>query len=275
MNEHITFIGAGNMATSLVGGLLNTDFPKQALSVVEIDQARRQQFAEKFEIASFANADEAITQADTVVLAVKPQVLKSLCQQIAAAVQQSQPLIVSVAAGIRSSDIAQWLGGGNAVVRAMPNTPALYGYGACGLYANELVSAEQRRHAEAILGATGITLWLNQESEMDLVTALSGSGPAYFFRIMESLIKAAVELGLTEQQARLLTLQTALGAAVMGQQSQQDIASLRANVTSPGGTTERGLQVLNENDIDGLFKSVLKAAEQRSIELSQQFSAGD
>lgn len=261
------------MATSLIGGLLKKQYPAGALSVVEVNPARRQHLLETYAIRVYAHAAEVVGTAQCIVLAVKPQTLRQVCLELADAVQSSHPLILSIAAGIRSRDISRWLGGENAVIRAMPNTPALYGYGACGLVANALVTVAQRQQAEAILGATGITLWFDEESALDIVTALSGSGPAYFFRLMESMIRGAVALGLSEPKARLLTLQTALGAAVMAQQSTDDIASLRAKVTSPGGTTERGLKVLDDHDVDGLFKAVLDAARQRSMELADQLAA--
>jgi pyrroline-5-carboxylate reductase len=195
-----------------------------------------------------------------------------VAEGLAPIIQQGRPLVVSIAAGVRSSDIEQWLGGNIAVVRTMPNTPALVQTGATALYANPRVTEDQRDMAESIMRAVGLTLWVDDEALLDAVTALSGSGPAYFFRIMEALETAGVELGLSREAAHLLTLQTALGAAKMALESEESIVTLRERVTSPGGTTEQGLQVMNENNIDRLFSEVLKAARDRSAELAKIFS---
>jgi pyrroline-5-carboxylate reductase len=210
----------------------------------------------------------AVKDTQVVVLAVKPQVLRDVAEGLASAIQTHHPLVLSVAAGVRSADLQRWLGGEAAVVRAMPNTPALVQTGATGLYANPQVSEKQRDLAESILRTAGLTLWLEEEVQMDAVTALSGSGPAYFFRIMEGLEKAATDLGLPPETARLLTLQTALGAAKMALESSESLATLRERVTSPGGTTERGLRVMAEKNIDELLAQVLKAARNRATELA-------
>ncbi len=203
-------------------------------------------------------------------LAVKPQVIRTVASEISAAVQARHPLIISIAAGIRSADLDRWLGGNTAVVRCMPNTPALVQSGATALIANARVSDEQRNLAESILRAVGLTLWLDDEQLMDAVTALSGSGPAYFFLIMEALQAAGVQLGLPEQTAQLLTLQTAFGAAKMALESDEDAATLRRRVTSPGGTTERALQTLENGGLRELIARALTAARDRSRELADQ-----
>jgi pyrroline-5-carboxylate reductase len=179
-------------------------------------------------------------------------------------------LLISIAAGIRTSDIQHWMGGSFSIVRAMSNTPALVQTGASALFANANVSNEQRNQAESLLRAVGIVEWIDDEALMDVVTALSGSGPAYFFRIMEGLEKAAVQLGLPKNTAHLLTIQTALGAAKLALESNEDIAVLRAQVTSPGGTTEQGLKTMNDNNIDQLLLDVLTAARRRAMELADQ-----
>ncbi len=187
--------------------------------------------------------------------------------------QDQQPLVISIAAGIRTPDLARWLGADTAIVRAMPNTPALVQSGATGLFANAHVRDQQRDLAETILRAVGLTLWVEQEDQLDLVTALSGSGPAYFFLVMEALQEAASKLGLPAETARLLALQTAFGASRMALESDEDAAALRQRVTSPGGTTEQALRVLEEGGLRNLMEQALTAAARRSRELADQFGA--
>ncbi|WP_455198661.1 pyrroline-5-carboxylate reductase [Kaarinaea lacus] len=268
-NVKLAFIGGGNMAASLIGGLVADNFDPNHISVADPVDSLRENLAARFGIHTSKNNLDVVADADVVVLAVKPQQLKAVAQELSSAIQESQPLVVSVAAGIRSDVIDGWLGGNLAVVRTMPNTPALVQSGATALYANSQVSEDQRDLAESILRAAGLTLWLDDESLMDAVTALSGSGPAYFFRIMEAIESAGIKLGLPPETARLLTLQTAFGAAKMALESSESAATLRENVTSPGGTTEQGLRVLDENNIDRLFNDVLGAARDRSEELAK------
>jgi pyrroline-5-carboxylate reductase len=267
----IAFIGGGNMAISLIGGLIADGFDSQGIVVADIDKNQREVLAKRFNIQTFDNAGAAAQTADTLVLAVKPQALKEVAREIASVVQNKKPLVISIAAGIGTADVARWLGGEAAIVRAMPNTPALVQCGASGLFANEHVSEKQREDAETILRATGLTVWMDDEEQINAVTALSGSGPAYFFRIMESLEAAGRELGLPKQAAHLLTLQTALGAAKLAMESSDDVSSLRQSVTSPGGTTEQGLRVMDEHDIDALFKAVLQAAYDQAKQLADQW----
>jgi pyrroline-5-carboxylate reductase len=267
-DTQLAFIGGGNMATSLIGGLVADNLDPNQITVCDSDDQQRERLAANFGVHTGADNLAAVAAADVVVLAVKPQVLKAVAEDLAAAVQERRPLVVSVAAGVRSDDIERWLGGDVAVVRAMPNTPALVQSGATALYANAGVSPAQRDLAESILRAAGLTLWVADEAAMDAVTALSGSGPAYFFRIMEAMENAATNLGLPAETAHLLTLQTALGAAKMALESSEPVSVLRERVTSPGGTTEQGLRVLTENHIDELMAQVLKAAHDRSRELA-------
>ena len=267
---NITFIGGGNMATSLIGGLIADGYAPQSITVADINQAQLDNLQQRFQIRTFTDTAQAVNAADTVVIAVKPQAVKSVTQQLATALGQHKVLVISVAAGIRTADIGRWLGPDSAIVRAMPNTPALVQCGASALFATADVSEEQREQAESILRATGIALWVDDEAMMDTVTALSGSGPAYFFRIMESLEQGAVKLGLPKQTARLLILQTAMGAAKMALENPGEIAALRESVTSPGGTTAQGLRVMDEQDIDALFEQVLRAAHARSVELANE-----
>jgi pyrroline-5-carboxylate reductase len=273
-NARICFIGGGNMAASLIGGLIADHYDPQHITVADIDAERLAALGARFGINTQGDNHLAMEGADVVVLAVKPQILKEVAGNMADAIQSAKPLVVSVAAGIRAANLNEWLGGGTALVRTMPNTPALVQTGATALYANEQVSAEQREQAECILRTAGLTLWVEDEAQMDAVTALSGSGPAYFFRIMEALEKAGSELGLPAETARLLTLQTALGAAKMALESNESVATLRERVTSPGGTTEQGLRVLEEHDIDELMARVLEAARDRSQELAKLLGEG-
>ncbi|MGD8573834.1 MAG: pyrroline-5-carboxylate reductase, partial [Gammaproteobacteria bacterium] len=218
-NANITFIGGGNMATSLIGGLLNSHTSPEQIRVAEPDSERRDALARRFGIRAFeANADAA-AEADVIVIAVKPQVLREVAVGLADTVQARRPLVMSIAAGIAEPDISRWLGGDAAVVRTMPNTPALLKSGASALFANTRVSEEQRELAESIMRAVGITVWVEDERLMDAVTAVSGSGPAYFFLLMEAVEAAGRKLGLSAETARLLTLQTALGAARMAMES--------------------------------------------------------
>jgi pyrroline-5-carboxylate reductase len=204
-------------------------------------------------------------------LAIKPQLAKAVAQELAPVVQANRPLVISIAAGIRELSLRNWLGKDIAIVRAMPNTPALVRSGATALFANSAVSKEQKNLAESILRAVGMTLWVDDEGLMDAVTALSGSGPAYFFLIMEALENAGHHLGLPHDTARLLAMQTAFGAAKMALESSEELAALRQRVTSPGGTTERAVKVLQEHRLEAIFDEALRAAHQRSKELAVIF----
>jgi pyrroline-5-carboxylate reductase len=267
----ISFIGCGNMGRSLIGGLINNAYPPELIYGADPDPEQRQQVASLFNIAVTADSNEAIQNAEVVVLAVKPQAVCASIAEIAETLARQRPLIVSIAAGVRLASMSKYAGENMPIVRVMPNTPALIGAGAAALYANQHVSSEQRELSEAIMRSVGIALWLDTEEKLDAVTALSGSGPAYFFLIMEVMQKAAIKLGLDEKQAQLLTLETAFGAAKMAMESKHDAATLRQQVTSPGGTTEQALKVLMDNDIDQLFEQALSAANNRSIELADEF----
>lgn len=265
----LAFIGAGNMARAIIGGLINNGYPAEKIWASEPDQEKLADLREQGIKTTCDNSDAA-NAADVVVLAVKPQVLKTVAEDISSAVQTSQPLIVSVAAGVMTSNLDQWLGGDTAIVRCMPNTPALVQTGASGLYANNKVSSSQKALAENILKATGITLWVDEEVQLDAVTAVSGSGPAYYFLVMESMIAAGVKLGLSEETATQLTLQTALGAAKMAQSSDVDPAELRRRVTSPNGTTEQAVKCFLEGGLPALFEDALTACNNRSEELAKE-----
>lgn len=267
-NIKIGFIGGGNMGRSLAGGLLKNGWAPEQIVIAERDPNQRDVVLRLLGLVCELSNTVLAAQVDVLVLAIKPQDIKPVIEEIAAPVQKRAMLMLSIVAGVREQDIQRWLGGGLAIVRAMPNTPALVGSGATGLYANALVSETQRDLAESILRAVGITVWLDDESLLDVVTALSGSGPAYYLMMMESLEKAAVTQGLAPATARLLTLETAYGTAKMALESSEDPAQLRRQVTSPGGTTERAIDVLTQGDMPGLLANALAAATTRSRELA-------
>lgn len=269
----LCFIGGGNMARSLVGGLIADGWPADRIQVTDTNPEALALLAERFGVTTRQGNALAARDADVLVLAVKPQAMHTVAGEIAAAVQTRRPLIISIAAGIRIADLDRWLGGNNAIVRCMPNTPALVQSSATALFANPRVDDGQRNLAESILRAVGLTLWLDDEQLMDAVTALSGSGPAYFFLIMEALQAAGEQLGLPTETARLLTLQTAFGAAKMALESAEDASSLRQRVTSPGGTTERALHVMEEGQLRDLMVRALAAASARSHELADQLGS--
>jgi pyrroline-5-carboxylate reductase len=268
----IAFIGGGNMARSLVGGLVDKGCKPGRITVSEPDAGQRAAIAKRMPVRMSADGAAAVRDADVVVFAVKPQVMQSAAKAVAEAAQAKRPLIVSVAAGIATGDLDRWLGGGQAIVRVMPNTPALLGAGAAGLYATSRVSAEQRATAQALMEAVGQAHWIEDESLMDAVTALSGSGPAYFFLLMECMETAALELGLPAGTARALILQTAYGAARMAQESGEAPATLRKQVTSPNGTTAAALGVFEDSKFAALVQKALTAARDRGRQLSAEAS---
>lgn len=257
------------MATSLIGGLVEGGGAAADIWVAEPLEAQRSNLQKRFGVHVTADNNEAVRNAETIVLAVKPQAMKGVIQGLAISAQQQHPLVVSIAAGIPEGSIATWLGYEARIVRCMPNTPSLLGCGATALYANARVSQTERNTAQDILGAAGITLWVEDEDMIDAVTALSGSGPAYFFMLMEHMVTAGQSLGLTEDVATRLTLQTALGAARMALEGSDDPATLRAKVTSAGGTTERALSIFSQGGIESLINRALTGARDRSRELAK------
>ena len=259
-NTSIAFIGGGNMARSLIGGLIASGSDPNRLWVAEPDAGQREFLRGRLGVRASADNGAVAGQADILVLAVKPQVLHSVARELAETVSARQPLVISIAAGVREPDLRRWLGGAAAIVRAMPNTPALVGSGATALFANAQVNDEQRQIAESILRAVGLVVWVTEERLLDAVTALSGSGPAYFFLLMETLEKIGVRLGLDPEVARLLTIQTGFGAAKMALESPENTATLRARVTSPGGTTERAITVFQDEQLDRLIAKSLNAS---------------
>lgn len=271
----IAFIGGGNMAGSLVGGLIANRFAANRLWVVDINSATLDELRARHLVNTTNDAAEAIAQADVVVLAVKPQVLREACTNLRKAVEQRKPLVVSLAAGVRIPSICSWLGETVTIVRAMPNTPALVGSGATALFAGSNVTESQRTLAESLMRAVGLVIWVEREELMDTVTAVSGSGPAYFFYLIEALEQAAMDQGLKPEAARILSLQTAFGAAKMALESNLAPAVLRRSVTSPGGTTERAIETLEEHQLQTRVGEAVAAATQRSRELAALFGGDD
>ena len=267
-NSAIAFIGGGNMARSLIGGLVARGHAPGTLHVAEPLPALRAALATDFSVTVHASATEAVAGAGTWVLAVKPQMLREVCETLAPQAQAARPLVLSIAAGITAGQIDRWLGGGQAVVRSMPNTPAMLGAGATGLFANDRVALEQRRAAEGLMQAAGLTAWIPDEALMDAVTAVSGSGPAYVFLLAEAMQAAGEAQGLAQDTARTLVLQTVLGAARMLSESTEPAAVLRQRVTSPGGTTQAAIECFESGGFRELVDAAIAAATQRGRELA-------
>ena len=261
------------MATSLIGGLIdNGTITPECVVVFEPNNDKASELAKQFHVRIAQDNAELITLCDIVVIAVKPQVLERVLTPLRSAVAAKQPLIISVVAGITANLIEKWLDTSLAVVRVMPNTPALIGAGASGLYANQQVSDQQRELAAELLNAVGYCAWVKSESDIDSVTALSGSGPAYFMLFIKSLIEAGVKNGLDEQTAKQLAVKTASGAAALIESSELDLQTLIDNVTSPGGTTEQALNSFKQADLPGIVEEAFNAAKNRSKELAQELS---
>lgn len=261
----IVFIGAGNMATALIAGLLRHGIGAERLAAVARNAESRQQLQTEFRITVWPDISAAAMDADVIVLAVKPHQLQAVAQQLAPLLKQQ--LVVSIAAGVRAGTLAAWLGDYPRIVRTMPNTPAMVGAGVTALFALSGVTAEQREQAGAIMQSVGSTLWLEDEALLDAVTAMSGSGPAYVFYFMEAMQQSGIRLGLNEDAARQLTLATFSGAAKLAEVSTEGVAALRARVTSKGGTTERAISSMQSSGIDAAFSRAIDAAAQRSREL--------
>ena len=268
----ITFVGGGNMAAALIGGLIARGAAASSIAAIDPSDAARESLRSRYGITVHPAAATAPLDADVLVLAVKPQYMREAVEAIAPRV--SGQLVLSVAAGVRATDLSRWLGGHARIVRTMPNTPALVGLGATGLAASAGCGDADRRTAEAILGAVGDTVWVDDEDRLDAVTALSGSGPAYVFRFIEAMIDGGMRLGLDAEQARRLALQTVLGAATLASRSDESPAVLRERVTSRGGTTAAALAVMAERDLPGLVADAMAAACRRSQELGREFGAG-
>ena len=264
----ITFIGGGNMASALIGGLLQKGFAAKDIAVVEITPESRERLAQQYKVQTYAEVSAEAVASEVIVLAVKPQQLNEVAATLAGLLHNQ--VVVSIAAGVRAGDLSRWLGNYPLLVRAMPNTPALVMAGITGLYALAGVSQAQRSQAGQVLEAVGDIVWLDDETQMDAVTAVSGSGPAYVFYFIEALQEAALELGFDAETARRLGLGTFLGAAKLALQSEEDTAVLRARVTSKGGTTERAIGAMESAGIKASIKHAVLAAAERSRELGDE-----
>lgn len=268
----IGFIGAGNMASAIIGGMLDSGFQADGIWVSAPDDDHLQTIRHKFGVSVTTDNRYCAEQADILVLAVKPQIMADVCRDIAPVAQNTRPLMVSIAAGLTADTLDGWLGGGLPLVRVMPNTPSLVGMGAAGLYANADVTDEQKQHVESIFNSIGKALWLEDENQLHAVTALSGSGPAYFFLMLEALEAAASEAGIPAETARGLAIQTMAGAAEMASRSEHDPAQLKRNVMSPGGTTERAINTFEDGGLRPLVEKAYKAAMTRSQEMAEELA---
>ena len=265
----LSFIGGGNMARSLIGGLISRGVKASEIIVADPVATQRESLQTQFGVAVTADNTDAARDARLLILAVKPQEMRTVTLGIEAALSRNS-LIVSVAAGIKANDIQRW-SRGRPVVRCMPNRPALQGCGMTALYATQDVDADARQRAEDVLSAVGATLWVTEEAHMDVVTAVSGSGPAYFFLLIEMLEQAGVQLGLTREVSHKLAVETAYGSGLMAREATQSPATLREQVTSKGGTTEAALNHLEASNVRAIFSDAIAAAARRSSELAQQF----
>ncbi|WP_404367745.1 pyrroline-5-carboxylate reductase [Marinobacter sp.] len=269
----ISFIGAGNMASAIIGGMLDSGFQATSLWVSAPDDSHLQTIKRRFGVSVTTDNRHCAQQADLVVLAVKPQVMRQVCEDITPIVQNTRPLVVSIAAGLEAATLDEWLGGGLPLVRVMPNTPSLVGKGAAGLFANDQVSGKQREMVESIFSSIGTALWVEKESLLHGVTGLSGSGPAYFFLMLEALEEAATEAGLERETARALAIQTMAGAAEMAARSEHDPAQLKRNVMSPGGTTEQAINTFEQGGMRDLVRKAYRAAFDRSEQMAKELAS--
>ena len=266
----LAFIGGGNMATSIIGGLVKQgDISAASINVSDPGAEQREKLNTSFGVNTFEDNLAAIADAEVVILAVKPQVMKDVLLPLKSTLEARQPLVISIAAGISMTSLSSWTGC-KAIVRCMPNTPALLGEGATGLFASDDVHLDQRNLADALLRAAGITVWVKEEAELDAVIAVSGSGPAYYFLMMDAMISAGQKLGLSEETATKLTLKTALGAARMALEADVDPAELRRRVTPPGGTTQQAIATFEGAHMRDMVEAAMRAAYDRGAELSKE-----
>lgn len=269
----VAFIGGGNMATSLIGGLLARGTAPSDLIVSDPDARQRASLQSRFGVQAVSDNLAAATGADVILLAVKPQEMAVVARGLTALARDQRRLFISIAAGIRLQDLGRWLGSDAVVIRSMPNRPALIGAGVTALYAAPTVGAADRTRAEQILGACGPTVWVERETDMDVVTAISGSGPAYFFLLIEALESAGIAAGLSAQTARTLAVETARGAGRMAAEGNEAPEQLRQQVTSKGGTTAAALEILERERMRDILRTAVEAASRRSAELAEQFGS--
>ena len=265
----IGFIGAGNMAYALIKGLLNNGFDTNQINISDTNEELLQSRESELKVTTYSDNTSLLSNSDIIFFAVKPQVLSSVCLELKGVVK-SKHLFVSIVAGIRSSDINRWLGGNFSLIRTMPNTPALFQTGVTGLFANELVNNEQKSLVSSILSSVGECFWVDEEKLIDAITAISGSGPAYFFLLMESMKQAGMALGLDEETANSLSIQTAYGASLMANKTGKDSRTLRAEVTSPNGTTQSAIESFQDQNFEGIVANATRAAYDRARELSNE-----
>ena len=273
MSDHkITMIGGGNMGTAIVSGLLAKGYDPQQIQVVEPDHDKQLTLTKTLGVSCEDSFQEITHNTSILILAVKPQIMREVVENLQRPFSKHEPLplVISIAAGITLDQLAKWLEFEGRLIRVMPNTPAMIGAGASGLFGNSSVLPSDKEAANEIMDAVGISVWVDSESQLDAVTALSGSGPAYFFLVLECLETEGVKLGLASEVARKLAVQTALGAAMLAQNSSDDPAELRRQVTSPGGTTERAVNTLLKHRIPAAFGAALKAANDRAVELAKE-----
>jgi pyrroline-5-carboxylate reductase len=271
--RRLAFIGGGNMAAALIGGLTKRGLSRERIVVADPSREQLERLTRAYGITAATDNHDAVAGAEVVVLAVKPQQMRAVALGLAPHLAEAKPLVISIAAGIPHAALTRWFGAQVAVVRTMPNRPALNGFGATGLYAPASVGAANRALAEAIMAAVSATVWVEHESQMDTVTALSGSGPAYFFLFMEALEAAAHARGLPNDIAHKLTLETAFGASQMARMSGESLASLRDQVTSKGGTTAAALEVLDAAGLRAIVAHAVAAADRRSAELAAEYGS--
>ena len=270
----IGFIGAGNMAYALIKGLINNGFNAENINVSDSNEQLLIERKSELNVSTFSSNESLLLNSDVVVFAVKPQILSLVCLQLKDKIRPNH-LFVSIVAGIKENDINRWLGGDFALVRTMPNTPALFQSGVTGLFANQHVSNAQRDLVTSILASVGECFWVDNEKLIDAITAISGSGPAYFFLLMQSMTQAAIALGLDEKTANSLSIQTSLGASLMATQSGKDPKTLRAEVTSPNGTTQSAIESFQDQNFEGIVATASRAAYDRAGELSEDFGDVD
>lgn len=266
----ISFIGGGNMARAIAGGLIRSGVEPAHVFISEPAAKQRKLLHEQFPNSSVIDDNNAVAnEAGTLVLAVKPQILRAVCEKLRATVQSHRPLIISIAAGPRVGDIDTWLGGGLEIVRVMPNQPALVDHGISALFANRQTDELGRIQADKVMSAVGETVWVDEESLLDAVTAVSGTGPAYFYLLIDAMIQSAVRMGIEEPVARSLAVETARGAATLAASEVESMSALIERVRSPGGTTTAAFERLDAADVHGIFDDAMEAARKRSIELAQ------
>ncbi len=270
MSQKIAFLGGGNMARSLIGGLIGQQYPREQITAIDINPETTKALASDFNIQTTNDAQSVIADFDVIVLAVKPQVLPSILSDLQQALKNSHAILISIAAGINLDTLTK-TSGINRVIRCMPNTPALYGVGATGLYAPPEISQTQRNLAEKILSSAGITAWVDSEEQLDAITALSGSGPAYGFYFIEAMAAKAQSLGLPLELSRQFAIQTLLGASVMARDTGQAPSDLRKAVTSKGGTTAAAIESFEQDQFVEIIAKAMQAASDRSAELAKEF----